>query len=711
MDFDEEDAKPFYDDKARPVARTSRRRQSGLHPSYLDFVERSRRQSQSIRYQEEDDNEFAEEVPLTTRRNPWKTPRAQTTVREPRERRQSIRLADLDQNDLSALFEQFAAQVAATPAATRPVRAAFTAPAKGPTTSRFGFARPPKRDAPKIPEESEDEQENPDDGRQEETNPSPPRPKDSEDFESCAGSSANETPKSSPPPSPKPKPKGKPKAPPRADASAYPRNGCVRVDGRILDIVMRPADEFALQTNRLWNKEKRAELTGEVKQVFVKAATGYVLGKHSKFQQQSLKVDEEGALEKVLNLQTQLETVRSHCESHDIIDVCTIMFPATDFTKDPRIADHVSLFEDYARLTPEIVANSCYWYNRYVRQEYIRENMVLIFKLLQNNTEEQLWTKSLEEYHEFIEIQRGGPLMLILILKRIQNSSETAVLHLKDSLQKLSIKKLPGENVDNAVSLVKSTYRLLIAASTDSRNYVPEDFAHTVLKIYQTTSVPEFNAQFKRLEQDALMESDLHGKMPQFPEVAELNSLATNSYARLKNDGWDAPKGKRALNAQANTNGGKGKGKRPYQPPVCFNCGGSHFLNQCKAPRDKAKIDAAREKFNRERNQRKSQSSDRSERKPKMINGQPMILNKKGVYVLDQKTYKANKAAKAEAMDVIKKALTSSTTTTSDSPAREGATPAPAPAPKPEQPPAAPQKRTYFADADLDAAFATMSLN
>ena len=56
--------------------------------------------------------------------------------------------------------------------------------------------------------------------------------------------------------------------------------------------------------------------------------------------------------------------------------------------------------------------------------------------------------------------------MAYLILQRIQDSSEQALYMLKDQIMKLDIKKLPGEDVDHVVGLVKSTYKVLKSSST-----------------------------------------------------------------------------------------------------------------------------------------------------------------------------------------------------------------------------------------------------
>ena len=123
----------------------------------------------------------------------------------------------------------------------------------------------------------------------------------------------------------------------------------------------------------------------------------------------------------------------------------------------------------------------------------ISKNMNLIFKLAQNNMDDHLCTKCLEEYKEFHPVQQGGPLMFFLIIRRIQSSSETAIEHLKKQIKNLKLRDLPGENVDTIVSLIQTTYQALEDASTPEHTYIPTDFPQTILKVLQTSSVRRFN--------------------------------------------------------------------------------------------------------------------------------------------------------------------------------------------------------------------------
>ena len=106
----------------------------------------------------------------------------------------------------------------------------------------------------------------------------------------------------------------------------------VKIDGRYITVVNRSIAEVPEGPTRLWDKEKRGELDPDQLQTFLKAATGYVLAKHSKLQVPNLKADADGTttlaqLDKVASVRTQLEHLRLHCIAHDIMDVFIIVIP------------------------------------------------------------------------------------------------------------------------------------------------------------------------------------------------------------------------------------------------------------------------------------------------------------------------------------------------------------------------------------------------
>ena len=125
------------------------------------------------------------------------------------------------------------------------------------------------------------------------------------------------------------------------------------------------------------------------------------------------------------------------------------------------------------------------------------------YKFREANTESDLWIKSLEKHMKYPEMQRGGPLIASLLTSKIQNASEDAIEGIRNSVAEMDLSKYAGENVDKAVSFVLSLTQVLESASTKDRSFIPDDFPCKILKVFQTSSVPEFNEAFKEEERKA----------------------------------------------------------------------------------------------------------------------------------------------------------------------------------------------------------------
>ena len=453
------------------------------------------------------------------------------------------------------------------------------------------------------------------------------------------------------------------------------------IDGRILDVRSRPTSVGSFVSPRMWDKTQRHALEPDVKHKFVKSATGYVLTKHNKLQVLSTKTEDDGVLQHVHNLQTQLKLLRAHADDYDISDVFTIVVPLS-LTTTPLLnttADNkpetYDLFTDYTILHPTTVANSNAWYNTWAENEYVSENMTYTFTMLQNNTDEKLWMKCIEDLETYSPIQQGGPLMLYLILKRIQNVSESAIEHLKIKISKVSIKKIPGENVDNVVSLIKSTHNVLISASTADRNYIPDDFPCQILRVFQTSSVKAFNAAFKFEEQKVLHKADRLGGTPEWPTITELTNLATNMYQRMLSENtWHIQKpAPAALPAtDGNVQRQRGSNRRPAKPK-CFNCGEEHLLPACPHPRNEDKIAKARQEFNADKRKRfgsnsKPNNTNSGSRTQYDTKGRALTVNKKGDMVVDQRKLQASR--ELQALNAVVKEL-------DDAASQPASTPAP----------------------------------
>ena len=336
---------------------------------------------------------------------------------------------------------------------------------------------------------------------------------------------------------------------------------------------------------KLWDKNQRKALDAKDKQTFEEKATKWVLAKSNKLQVLSYDPTDGNALKNLGRLRTQLEALKLHMERMDIDDVMTVVVP-TDVNKSSAI--HMTtydIFTDYPQLTPEAVAVSSTWYKYYVTNEWIGENFLLTLDCLRNNTEEELFSKCLEEMNQYPPVSHGGPLMLMLLLARIQSSSEKTITSLIHQVKNLKISDIKGENVDEAVTLIRSAYEFMVACSTDHHDYVPDDFPKTVLRVFQTTSVPAFNSAFEEEEKDSEIKSFKTGGAIDYPTIEETLNLATNMYTNMRAI-WNGTTGSSVFNASATS-----------FVRTCDNCGSTdHLSPSCPKERDEARIAANKQK-------------------------------------------------------------------------------------------------------------------
>ena len=212
------------------------------------------------------------------------------------------------------------------------------------------------------------------------------------------------------------------------------------ISGRPLTLRSSPRTEDDCNAIRRWDKTKRFLLTAEARIKYEEAATGYNLPKNGKLAIPSGMITEtdDKLVFHVERLQDQIKSLKKHMQTYDIDDVMVIVVPVDVRTSSQLEPTAYDIFRDYSKLHPEVVANSCTWYNRWVDEEYVRENMALTYEFLHKNTEPSLWNKCVELYDEYLPIQQGGPLMLCLLLHRIQNYSEQALTVLVTQISHLS---------------------------------------------------------------------------------------------------------------------------------------------------------------------------------------------------------------------------------------------------------------------------------
>ena len=420
--------------------------------------------------------------------------------------------------------------------------------------------------------------------------------------------------------------------------------------GHQLTIKRKPLDLSQIEEVRQYDKTERHKMSPEGLQKFADRATGYVLGKRDKLAVPVINLTDDSAekvMDEVINLSAKLTTLKTHMTRFDIGDVMEVLVPI-DLTKSCALEETTfNVLDDYPILHPAQVANSISYLRLWVEDTYVTQNLAYTHQLIENNTDSKLWHKCLEQYDEFHEAQRGGPLMLLLILRQIQNTSDKALESLKAKLENLKITDIPGEDIDRVVSLIKSTDKILQTSSHGSRSYTLSDLAKTCVDIFLTCSYVEFTAPFEQIKNKVMAEADMAGTSPDWPTVTELTNMASFSYARNRQLVWNkAPTKSSAFNASSLTPHGphqKARGNGQERKKFnCFNCDSEdHLANDCPLPPDERKIAAGRKAYMDKKNASGSGSSsrrsgtDRNQRR--MSSGQPEIKNKNGFWVPDTK--------------------------------------------------------------------------
>jgi hypothetical protein len=73
----------------------------------------------------------------------------------------------------------------------------------------------------------------------------------------------------------------------------------------------------------------------------------------------------------------------------------------------------IDLYTQYAQVTADQVAISCFWYQTWVDQTdcpWIQENLELTYRQLSQHTIVELHNKVMETYKKYLALYRGGPL-------------------------------------------------------------------------------------------------------------------------------------------------------------------------------------------------------------------------------------------------------------------------------------------------------------
>ena len=373
----------------------------------------------------------------------------------------------------------------------------------------------------------------------------------------------------------------------------------VTLGGRTLAI--RPqarVDADLVSSGIIHKKEERKKLDEAKRTELLNAATK---ARPPKFAYLSLTLEDPDKLEATYDLGMMVDRMRASHTEYDMHDVMTLV--VCDDAANSNPTEQINLYENYATVTAEQAALSNQFYHRWAAEETIRENLAMTYKYFHNNVEPDLFGKVIETYRSYPVDQQGGPLFFVLMMNQLLSNTESAALHLQKRLKDLSLATIPGENVSKAVSLARGAIDRLQSISK-----VPDDVVMILLRIFQTSSVDEFNNVFKLLETQRALPGVLNNAALGLVAIqpADVFRVAEQQYRVLQEAGDWTGVSTKANSSVFTASGSSGSASTGI---VCWNCGGSHHLRDCKKPLDRERVKKSKAQFARQARAAKSGSN------------------------------------------------------------------------------------------------------
>ena len=121
-------------------------------------------------------------------------------------------------------------------------------------------------------------------------------------------------------------------------------------------------------------------------------------------------------------------------------------------------------------------------------QTYHTENLFWSGAKVLNSCTQRLRDKIEETAQTFSSAHKTGPVYFVLLYKLVLSSTPVSMRAVVSRLEKLKLTDFEGENVKNAVSLVRGAVGLL-----ENNRAVPSDMVNIAFRIMRTSSTIEFN--------------------------------------------------------------------------------------------------------------------------------------------------------------------------------------------------------------------------
>jgi hypothetical protein len=171
------------------------------------------------------------------------------------------------------------------------------------------------------------------------------------------------------------------------------------------------------------------------------------------------------------------------------------------------------------------IADTIAWIKKYATKEsesYLEDLDWSHHALIASMDDELSETVTSTLQHQFNATEKGGPLTFAVMIDKCINLSEEAIESLKKSVESYDIKNIKGEDI--SIVCRRFLYALKRLRSNDA---ITPSLIKSLFKVFQTTSVPEFN------EFVAHWSRDLSRKGAVKPDFLEILTEVEDFYKRL----------------------------------------------------------------------------------------------------------------------------------------------------------------------------------
>lgn len=427
------------------------------------------------------------------------------------------------------------------------------------------------------------------------------------------------------------------------------------------------------------------------------------------------------ALNDAVAVLSKIERLGHHFAKYDLTCVVDILKFDPNHPRDVSKHSSINLLEHMESVTARDVANSNKFIRKYVdhtKAGYLEYALGIMLNFMQNNCDDELNAKVLEEYSQYPEEEQGGNLYLFHALHLIYHNSEQECLALSNTLVNLKITDIPGEDVTSFVTKYRAGMTFLKRSNSykdaDGKvhyKYIRADSMQLLLAVLSSTSTEEFNEVFSWAK--VAITINQMGET-EGPRLGQDDSLFGNDLVKQLEDLLSSAQSQYlVLSSQAKWNGTSTPGLSTFTViPTCWNCGNQgHTVTKCQKPLNQAVIDKNRKGFRDARGGSRGRGTGRGGRGRGNSTGKwrrptPEEHNKR---VIDGKWHNYNPSANGGrghwyVMDPQPGGQSATRTPTAAPAVAPAPAPTPAPAPAPPTTSMATPGMTSVAQTSIDAA-------